>query len=158
MTVIQRVATLLNIGHLDRLTQSNRAAVGLLGACDHAEQGRFTRTIAANNAHHRGLGNGQGQIFNQQLIAKALADFIEHDYLVAQAFPGGNIDFIGFVAGLKLLRIQLIKAGQTGFVFRLSPLGIWRTHSSSCLIARWREISCLDSVSSRLPLASSQVE
>jgi len=68
--------------------------------------------------------NSHREVVNQHLIAKAFADIIKLNDLVAKAFARGYINFIGFVAGLELLRIQLVKASQSRFAFGLAALGI----------------------------------
>ena len=124
VAVIQCLAPLFHIGDLDRFTQGDGAAVRLFTAGNHAEEGRLTGTVTADNTHHCALGNREGEIVDQRFVAIALADTVQLNHLVPQAFTGGDIDLVGLIAILEFLGVELLKAGQSRLALGLSALGI----------------------------------
>ncbi len=124
LVILQVLPALFNVGHLHSLAQLDLAAVGLLGTGDHPEQGGLTGTVTTDNTDHGTFGNAHGQVVDQQAVAVALGDIFQFDHFVPQALARRNVDFVGLVAGLEFLALQLIEAGQAGFVLGLTALGV----------------------------------
>src|SRR5690606_7562923 len=68
--------------------------------------------------------NLEAEIVDKQAVAKALADILELDHLVAQALGNRNKDFLRFIALLVFVRRQFFKAGQARLGLGLAALGI----------------------------------
>ena len=93
-------------------------------ACDHAEQGGFACAVTANDADDRPRRNGEGNIFVEQAITKSFADTFHFYDLVAQTGSGRDIDLVGFVALLEILRAHFFETGKAGFALRLPAFGV----------------------------------
>ena len=59
------IPTLVDVSHIDGRADVNGAAIGLLGAGDHAEQGRFTGAVGANDADDGAGRNGEGEFVDE---------------------------------------------------------------------------------------------
>src|SRR5206468_2151106 len=109
LVAFERLAALLNEGHLDRRADLDRAAVGLLLARDHAEQRRLARAVRPDDADDRAGRHLEAQVVDQHPVAEPLGDVLELDHLVAQALGHGNEDFVRLVALLVFDIRQLLE-------------------------------------------------
>src|SRR5437764_10381374 len=99
------------------------AAVGLLLAGDHAEQRRLAGAVRADHADNAARRQFEGEIVDEDFLAKALRQMLEIDDIVAEPLGDGNDD-------LRRLRRALVASGDEVLValdarlgFRLTCLG-----------------------------------
>ena len=78
----QVVAVLVNKRHLHGLAEFDLAAVGLLFACNHAEQRGFTRAVGADDADDGACWHFETQVVDQHTVAERFADIGKFDDLV----------------------------------------------------------------------------
>jgi hypothetical protein len=64
--VFQRVARLIDVRYLDRVTDFHFAGIGLFLAGNQLEQGRFTRAVRADDADDRARRDFEAQVVDQQ--------------------------------------------------------------------------------------------
>jgi hypothetical protein len=86
---IEGVAALVDIGQLDRLADADGAAVGLLLAGDHAEQGGLAGAVGADDADDAAGRQAEGHVLEQQAVAVGLATPFGLDDDVPRRGPGG---------------------------------------------------------------------
>src|SRR5690606_18069133 len=89
----------------------------------------LARAVAADDADDRAARDAAGEIVDQQSVAERLGDAAHLDDLLTEAFARRNVQLGGLVAGLELLRLQLLEAreprlalGLTAFRIRPHPL------------------------------------
>ena len=70
------VAALIDIGHINRRADVDRARIRCLNAREHFEKCRFTRAVAANNADYGSSRNNGTEIFDQHAIIKTFAQAV----------------------------------------------------------------------------------
>ncbi len=92
------------------------AAVGLLGAGDHAQQGGLAGAVAADHAHDAGPGQAEGQVVDQHAVAVGLAHAFGLHHEVAEALPGRDVDLHLVELGVALLGQEGVVAGEAGLV------------------------------------------
>ena len=73
LVALERVARLVDVGHLHRRPDRDLAAVGLFLAGDHAEQRRLAGAVRADDADDRAGRHLEAQVVDQQPVAVALA-------------------------------------------------------------------------------------
>ena len=111
---------LVHITHFHGLTHSERTFVGLLHAHDHTEEGGFTRTVRANDAHNAVGWQHKVQVLEQEFIAKSFADALSIDDLVTQTWTVRDKDLQLLLALFLLLIQHSVVGSETGFTFRLA--------------------------------------
>jgi ABC-type multidrug transport system ATPase subunit len=119
----QAFAALFDKGHLHGLADFHRAAVRLLFAGNHLEQGGFTGAVGADHADDGAGRDLEAEVVDQQAIAKAFGNAIEIDHLIAQALARRDEDFLCFVALLVFDIAHFFVAGETGLALGLAGLG-----------------------------------
>ena len=124
VSTIQFVATLVNIGQIHGLAEFDAAAVGLFLTDQHAQEGSLAGAVATDDSDYAALGHGETQVIDQGLVTKALAEVFDFNDLVTQAWSGWNVQLLGFVAFLELLRVQFLEASNTSLALGLATLGI----------------------------------
>ena len=94
---VERLPALVDVGQLDGRPDRQRAAVGLLGADDHAEQGGLAGPVGADDADDAARRQREGQVVDQQAVAVALDQVLGLDHHVAQAGTGrdGDLQLLG---------------------------------------------------------------
>jgi len=122
--ILQALAALVDEGQLRRLADLDFAAVGLLLALDHAEQRRLAGAVGADDADDGARGHLEAELVDQQPVAEALADGVEFEHLVAQAFGHRDEDFVGLVALLVFDVAQFLEARQPRLALGLACLGV----------------------------------
>src|SRR5690606_10312094 len=100
--VVQLIAQLFHKGQFHGFTDHHRTGIRLLSTGNHAEQGRFTGTVTADNADDGARRYGEAQVVDQHAVAVGFGDVMELDHLVAQTRAWRNVDLVGFVTGLEL--------------------------------------------------------
>src|SRR5690606_20530991 len=79
---IQSIARLVNIGQFYRRPDLDGAAVRLLLARNHPEQGGLPRTVGPDDPHEGARRHPETQVVDEQAISVGLADTVEHDDFV----------------------------------------------------------------------------
>ena len=113
MAPSRRVAALVDVGQLDRLADSQRAAVRLLLPGDHPEQRGLAGAVGADDADDAAAREVEVEVLDEDLVAVGLAQVLGLDHHVAQARPGRDGDLDRVLALLLLLGQQLVVGRQT---------------------------------------------
>ena len=123
LLVVQAVAALVDISHLDAVADAQRAAIGLLAAGEHAEQGGLAGAVGADDTDDAAGRQLERQVIDQQAVAKTLAQMLGLDHHVAQPRTGRNGDrhLVGHL--LALLRQHLLISLEAGLGFGLARAG-----------------------------------
>ena len=124
LIVFQAITQLLDVGDLDGLAQHHFAAVRGFLAGHQLEQRGLARTVAADDTDDGTLGNGEGQVVEQQLVLETLGDVVQLDDLVAQTRSRRNVDLVGLVALLEITGLHFLEAVETRLALGLTALGI----------------------------------
>ena len=106
------------------MTDLDRAAVGLLAAGDHPEDGGFAGTVRTDDANDGTRRNLETEVVDQQPVAISLGDVLELYHLVAQPLGHRDEDLLRLVAALVFVGRQFLEAGQTRLALGLPALGI----------------------------------
>ena len=106
------------------LADGHLAAVGLLGALDHAEQRRLAGAVGADDADDGACRHLEAEVVDQHAVAEALGDALELDDLVAQALGHRDEDLVGLVARWYSTSLSSSKARQAGLALGLPRLGV----------------------------------
>ncbi len=120
---VERIARLVDIGQLHRVTQRDRARIGLFLAGDHAEQRRFPGAVRADHADDGARGNAERQVLDQLAVAVMFAEVLDLDHLAAQTGAVGDDDLGLAHAFLLGLVGHLLVGRDTGLRLRLTGLG-----------------------------------
>src|SRR5215472_5599992 len=107
----KRVARLVDIAELDRIADAQGAAIDLLLAHDHAEEGRLAGTVGADDADDAAGRQAEIEIVDQEPFAEGLAQMLGGDHEVAQPRARGNADLAGLGLLLAALREELLIGG-----------------------------------------------
>src|SRR5204863_6654386 len=91
----QRLAALIDLANLDRLADFQRPAVRLLLTRDHPEERRLSGAVGADDADDAAARQREVEIVDEHVIAVALSKMPRLDDEVAEAWPGGDVDFSG---------------------------------------------------------------
>ena len=78
------VARLVDIAEMHRLADLDGAAVGLFLPGDHAEQRGLAGAVRADDADDAAWRQLEGEIVDQQIVAKTFAQMIEVDDVLAE--------------------------------------------------------------------------
>src|SRR5690625_2313232 len=70
LVVIQVFPALLHIGDVHRIAQGNGACIRLLGAHNHAKEGRFTGTVTTRSEEHTSELQSRGHLVCRLLLEK----------------------------------------------------------------------------------------
>ncbi|MNS54791.1 hypothetical protein D3C72_876050 [compost metagenome] len=136
---IQRIAALVDERHLHGRPDLDLAAVRLLLAGQHAEEGGLAGAVRPDDADDRARRHLEAQVVDQQAVAIALAHVLELDDLVAETLAHGDEDLLGFVALLVVLAVQFVESCQTRLRLGLPALGVLAHPLQflvQCLLAR----------------------
>src|SRR5206468_7888306 len=90
-----RLAALIDLANLDRLADFQRPAVRLLLTRDHPEERRLSGAVGADDADNAAARQREVEIVDEHVIAVALSKMPRLDDEVAEAWPGGDVDFSG---------------------------------------------------------------
>ena len=71
---VEALATLVDVGDLDGVTDLHLAAVGLLEADDRLEEGRLADAVGADDADDAVARQGERQVVDEDAVAEALAE------------------------------------------------------------------------------------
>ncbi|MCY1214074.1 hypothetical protein D9M72_258780 [compost metagenome] len=121
---VQRIAALVDERHLHGRPDLDLAAVRLFLAREHLEERRLAGAVRADDADDGARRHLEAQVFDQHAVAETLADVIELDHFITQALTHRDEDFLGFVALLVVLAVQLVKAGQARLGLGLAALRV----------------------------------
>ena len=123
-TAVEVIAGLIHVAKLHGFTDRDLATVRGLKAHQDAEQRRLAHTVGTDNANDAAFGHREAHVFEQQPITKGFPQSADLDHFIAQSRTRRNVDFVGLVAGLELLRIQFLEPLQSRLVFRLPALRV----------------------------------
>ena len=129
----QAVPTLIDVTKMNRFPQVHGAHIRGFFTANHAEEGRLARTITAYDANDGSLGHRKRKLGEEQSIVECFGYPVNLEHFVPKARAWRNIDFLGFVSGLELLRIQLIKAREARPVLGLARLWLGSHPFQFCL-------------------------
>jgi len=87
---VEVVAALVDVAEAYGRTDFDRAAVGFFLAGEDLEQRRLTRAIGADDADDAARGQGEAEVFEQQLFAIGLGDALGQ-LTICQIVLGHNI-------------------------------------------------------------------
>src|SRR5579883_1043102 len=119
---VVRIARLIDIAKMHGFADFDRAGVRLLLADDHAEERGFARAIGADHADNAAGRQLEGEIVDQQPVAKALREMREVDDIVAKPLGDRNDDLRGCGRLLILLGDEFLIALDAGLGFGLARL------------------------------------
>src|SRR5208282_2958583 len=88
----ERVARLVDVAELHRFTDAELAPVGLLLACDHAEERRLAGPVGPDDADDRTGRHAKAQVLDQEPLAIGLADVLGLDHQIAEPRAGRDDD------------------------------------------------------------------
>ncbi len=120
---IKGFAALVYIGQLDRIAQTDGAAVGFFLTGDHAEQGGFTGTVGADDADDATRRQTETHTIDQQAVAVTLGDVIGFDNDIAEARSRRDEQFHFPLFFLDLLSQQLFIGGDTCLPLGMTSFG-----------------------------------
>src|SRR5690349_18470495 len=112
LVVVQRVAALIDVGELHRVTGADRAGAGFFLAGHHAEQRRFAGAVRADDADDAAGRQTEGHVLEQHAVAERLADLVSLDDEIAEPGAGRDVNLVRLVARLKLFRCELLEARE----------------------------------------------
>src|SRR5690606_22239502 len=135
LLVVERVAGLIDVRELHRVADPQRARVRLLLPRDDPEQRRFARAVRANHADDAAGRQAERQVLEQHAVAERLREALGLDHELAEARARRNVDLVRLVAGLELLRRQLLEERETRLRLRLTRLRV-RAHPLELLLDR----------------------
>ena len=92
LLAVEAVARLVDIAKMHRLADLDGAFVGLFLPGDHAEQRGLAGAVRADHADDAARRQFEGQIIDQQIVAKALGQVVEIDHVLAKPLGHGNGD------------------------------------------------------------------
>ena len=124
LLVIHAVAELIDRGQYHGFTQGDGTGIRLLLTRHHAEQGRLTGTVRADDADDGTLRNGEGEIVDQHPITVGFAQVGHFHHLVAEARSRRNEQLVGLVALLVVVGVELFEASHTGLGLGLTPFRV----------------------------------
>jgi hypothetical protein len=119
----ERIAALVDVGQLHRVTEAQLTRIRLLLPGDHPEERRLPRPVRPDHSHQPVLGQLECQVVDQQPVAVGLAQSFGLQHQAAQARPGGNGDLSGGVALLGVLGHHLVVGSEPGLALRLAGVG-----------------------------------
>ena len=122
--VVQGLAGLVHGRQLHRVAEADLAAVGLLQAGQHAEEGGLAGAVRADDADDGARRYLEAQVLDQQPVAVALAQVVHLDHEVAQARPGRNVDLLGFLARPGTPGTPVPGSGEARLALGLPRLGV----------------------------------
>src|SRR5690606_38246314 len=99
---VQRVAALVDIGKMNRVTDANRTVIRLFLPRQHLEQGRFTGAVRADHTDNATRGQLEVQIVDQETVAIAFRQALNLDDHLTEALADRNDDLR--IAGATLFR------------------------------------------------------
>lgn len=120
LTVVHRVAELIDGSQLNGFTQGDGAGIRLFLAGHHAEEGGFTRAVRTDDADDSAFRYREAQIVNQNAVAVGFAQMADFQNFIAQTRAWRNEQFVSFVTFLIFNVVKLFKARQAGFALRLT--------------------------------------
>ncbi len=131
----ERVAALVHVPVLHRLTQPQRSGIRLLLPGDHPEQGRLPGAIRPDHADDAATRQREVQVVDEELIAVRLSQPPRLDDEVAKAGTRRNVDFNLFDLLRAVLVEQLFVGVETRLALRLPRTG---RHADPLELARQR--------------------
>jgi hypothetical protein len=123
LLVVQGVAALVDVGELDGVADAQLAAVGLLLADHHAEQGGLAGAVGADDADDAAARQVEAQVRRSAAGRRRPCAGLGLDDQVAQARARRDVEFVGLVALLVVLE-QLLEARQARLALGLAALGV----------------------------------
>src|SRR5258705_1534474 len=84
LLAVEAVAGLVHIAKLDRLADLDDALVGLLLSGDHAEKRGLAGAVRTDDADDTARRQLEGEIVDQQVVAKSLRKLVEIDHVLAE--------------------------------------------------------------------------
>src|SRR5579875_928702 len=112
LLVVERVASLIDVGQPDALTDPQRSPVRLLLAGDQAQQRRLAGAVGADHPDDPAARKAEGELLEQHPLAVGLAQPLCLDHQLAQPRAGGNVDLhaveleVGLPGEKRLVRVQ----------------------------------------------------
>src|SRR6185312_6137281 len=89
---IERIAALVDIAKLDRLADPDGTGIRLFLAGDHAEKRRLAGAVGADDADDAAGRQLEGQVLDQQIVAKTLGQAFDLDHHIAEPLAMRNDD------------------------------------------------------------------
>src|SRR6476660_8011534 len=123
LLAVERIARLIDIAELHRVAHADGAVVGLVLAHDHAEQRGLAGAVRPDHPDNAAGRQLEGEIVDEEAVAKAFADMLGLDDHIAEARPGRNGDLRLAVGSAAGLRHQLVIGLDARLGFRLARLG-----------------------------------
>src|SRR5215217_4621054 len=122
---VELVASLVDIAQLDRVADLDLAAVWLLLADEHPEQGRLARAVGADDADDPRPRQAEGEVLDQEPLTEPLVQVLDLDHLVPEPRPGrdGDLQLAGDRLLVARLREELLVRRQPRLALRLPCLG-----------------------------------
>ena len=111
---VEVVPGLVDIGQLDGVAEADRAAIGLLVADDHPEEGGLAGAVRTDDADDSGRRQLEGEVLDQQLVAEGLLQVLGVDHDVAEPGTGRNVDLDRVELDVLVLGQQFFVAGEAG--------------------------------------------
>ena len=121
---VERVARLVDVGHLHGLADAQRARVGLLLAGDHPEERRLARAVGADDADDAAGRQREAEVLDEQVVAEALAQVLGLDDDVAQVRRGRDVDLDLVELDVALLGDERLEVLQARLLLGLAALGV----------------------------------
>src|SRR6476646_1552368 len=110
LLVVERIARLIDVTELNGVADADCAVVGRILADDYAEQSGFARAVRADHADDAAGRKLEGEIIDQEPVAKALADLLRVDDDIAEARPRRNGD-LRLASGVAARLSQMLVIG-----------------------------------------------
>src|SRR5207249_345021 len=134
---VEGLAALVDVGDDDRVAETERAAVGLLLADDHAEERRLAGAVRADHADDAAPRQVEVDAVHEQAVAVPLPEPARLDHEVAEPRTWRDRDARGTAArfGRLVLREELLVAREPRLALRLAGA---RRHPHPLELARER--------------------
>ncbi len=100
LRLVGPVAVLVDVRGEDRLAHLQDAAVGRLEAHDHLEEGRLSGPVRADDADDAALGQVEGEVVEEEVLAVRLLQALRTDDDVAEARAGRDVDLVRLAAAV----------------------------------------------------------
>ena len=115
LLAVERVARLIDIAEMHRLTDLDAAVVRLVLFGDHAKQRRLAGAVRPDHADNAAGRQFEGEIVDQKIVAEALSQILEVDDVLPEPFGDRDDD----LRGLRLLLAGFFQQLLIALVARL---------------------------------------
>ena len=132
---------MVHVAKFHRFTDRDVTAIRGFEPHQDAKQCGFTHAVGTNNANDAAFRHREADVLEQQPITESFSQAADLDHLVSESRARWNVDFVGLVAGLKLLRIEFLKALQSRLVLGLPAFWVGAHPFKFSLDRFWCEAS-----------------